>query len=207
MCYVFFFNDTATTEIYTLSLHDALPISHIFFGILAVAVQVAVFRLSRDDSIHLRICFIGGISLNICHLVYFVRLPHAIVRIAVERSQLLAFDHAEDKAFELTVSLCLHLRDGGNLLERTFVVRERQVGAPVPVFRTYRSGSQRNLNTSVSDFARIAQQSVPTGINGLFYFHQHTLRQFVVQVDAGGNTSAEEREVESRIPLVVTFPL
>src|SRR6266511_6185708 len=26
-CYFFFFNDTATTEIYTLSLHDALPIS------------------------------------------------------------------------------------------------------------------------------------------------------------------------------------
>src|SRR4029434_11359112 len=26
--FVFFFNDTATTEIYTLSLHDALPISH-----------------------------------------------------------------------------------------------------------------------------------------------------------------------------------
>src|SRR2546427_9493601 len=25
--YIFFFNDTATTEIYTLSLHDALPIS------------------------------------------------------------------------------------------------------------------------------------------------------------------------------------
>src|SRR5258708_15092588 len=27
MCVFFFFNDTATTEIYTLSLHDALPIS------------------------------------------------------------------------------------------------------------------------------------------------------------------------------------
>src|SRR5438552_7688095 len=26
----FFFNDTATTEIYTLSLHDALPICHPF---------------------------------------------------------------------------------------------------------------------------------------------------------------------------------
>src|SRR2546426_12820773 len=26
-CLCFFFNDTATTEIYTLSLHDALPIS------------------------------------------------------------------------------------------------------------------------------------------------------------------------------------
>src|SRR3712207_7545417 len=27
LCNFFFFNDTATTEIYTLSLHDALPIS------------------------------------------------------------------------------------------------------------------------------------------------------------------------------------
>src|SRR2546426_7455938 len=29
----FFFNDTATTEIYTLSLHDALPISHDDLGL------------------------------------------------------------------------------------------------------------------------------------------------------------------------------
>src|SRR5260370_41762839 len=28
--FFFFFNDTATTEIYTLSLHDALPISNSF---------------------------------------------------------------------------------------------------------------------------------------------------------------------------------
>src|SRR2546430_10074136 len=28
----FFFNDTATTEIYTLSLHDALPISAVVHG-------------------------------------------------------------------------------------------------------------------------------------------------------------------------------
>src|SRR3712207_3244733 len=43
----FFFNDTATTEIYTLSLHDALPIScihahivHIHIGATIVAGQV-----------------------------------------------------------------------------------------------------------------------------------------------------------------------
>src|ERR1022692_1615774 len=30
--FFFFFNDTATPEIYTLSLHDALPISVVFFG-------------------------------------------------------------------------------------------------------------------------------------------------------------------------------
>ena len=29
--YLFFFNDTATTEIYTLSLHDALPISYDYY--------------------------------------------------------------------------------------------------------------------------------------------------------------------------------
>src|SRR2546428_5066723 len=30
--FFFFFNDTATTEIYTLSLHDALPILFVFAG-------------------------------------------------------------------------------------------------------------------------------------------------------------------------------
>src|SRR5256885_8691640 len=30
-CFFFFFNDTATTEIYTLSLHDALPISYALY--------------------------------------------------------------------------------------------------------------------------------------------------------------------------------
>src|SRR5215204_7819058 len=37
--FFFFFNDTATTEIYTLSLHDALPISSIpFFTGYAVEI-------------------------------------------------------------------------------------------------------------------------------------------------------------------------
>src|SRR3712207_6860194 len=38
LLFVFFFNDTATTEIYTLSLHDALPI----YQLLSVAAQEAV---------------------------------------------------------------------------------------------------------------------------------------------------------------------
>ena len=40
--YFFFFNDTATTEIYTLSLHDALPISYVF---LAPAIVAGVMTL------------------------------------------------------------------------------------------------------------------------------------------------------------------
>src|SRR5260370_11660389 len=35
----FFFNDTATTEIYTLSLHDALPISEMPFDLAAYQVD------------------------------------------------------------------------------------------------------------------------------------------------------------------------
>jgi len=38
--FFFFFNDTATTEIYTLSLHDALPISIIAAVVLAVVGYV-----------------------------------------------------------------------------------------------------------------------------------------------------------------------
>src|SRR5688572_31639422 len=38
--YFFFFNDTATTEIYTLSLHDALPISGIELRKLAGGVHI-----------------------------------------------------------------------------------------------------------------------------------------------------------------------
>src|SRR5688572_31152651 len=52
--FIFFFNDTATTEIYTLSLHDALPISSVCrmtFPILAsLLVRLVVllpFQLHR----------------------------------------------------------------------------------------------------------------------------------------------------------------
>src|SRR5258708_37116102 len=41
----FFFNDTATTEIYTLSLHDALPIS----AAVELHVQLEVFKFGIID--------------------------------------------------------------------------------------------------------------------------------------------------------------
>src|SRR3712207_8125821 len=43
MVYFFFFNDTATTEIYTLSLHDALPIS------IWSRISEEMASLSRDS--------------------------------------------------------------------------------------------------------------------------------------------------------------
>src|SRR2546430_12835540 len=49
----FFFNDTATTEIYTLSLHDALPIcgadelGHL--GVAMLAGEIVLVALERRD--------------------------------------------------------------------------------------------------------------------------------------------------------------
>src|SRR5258707_5770166 len=44
---IFFFNDTATTEIYTLSLHDALPI---YFGLRQWRRARALFASRRGDA-------------------------------------------------------------------------------------------------------------------------------------------------------------
>src|SRR5216684_9131302 len=47
-CFFFFFNDTATTEIYTLSLHDALPINQAVIARLPSAQVLRVrFRIAR----------------------------------------------------------------------------------------------------------------------------------------------------------------
>src|SRR2546426_7430731 len=65
--FFFFFNDTATTEIYTLSLHDALPIWAAIYqplpplvairdslqgGQLHESISITSLRANRDDPIH-----------------------------------------------------------------------------------------------------------------------------------------------------------
>src|SRR5256885_16430014 len=46
----FFFNDTATTEIYTLSLHDALPIFAIAFSMAAGAQAPAAKSIKMQST-------------------------------------------------------------------------------------------------------------------------------------------------------------
>src|SRR5687767_15501373 len=60
--FLFFFNDTATTEIYTLSLHDALPISMVAssdYGTLYTANpdngSVSVLDLASGDAAVVRV--------------------------------------------------------------------------------------------------------------------------------------------------------
>src|SRR3712207_9015376 len=68
--FCFFFNDTATTEIYTLSLHDALPI-------FAPATRIfqAVPRCRRKSSARL------SVRLSVDDL----RARHRTIRLAKER--------------------------------------------------------------------------------------------------------------------------
>src|SRR2546425_6889152 len=49
--FIFFFNDTATTEIYTLSLHDALPICH---PAAAAVIPVELIAVGADDALLVR---------------------------------------------------------------------------------------------------------------------------------------------------------
>src|SRR5689334_24287778 len=51
----FFFNDTATTEIYTLSLHDALPIFNTFlFGVIILIANILKRAFSSQLAAKLR---------------------------------------------------------------------------------------------------------------------------------------------------------
>ena len=50
-CYFFFFNDTATTEIYTLSLHDALPISYRFARGTAASALLAQAHAAMTEAL------------------------------------------------------------------------------------------------------------------------------------------------------------
>src|SRR3712207_8779016 len=52
-CFFFFFNDTATTEIYTLSLHDALPIFVGMVQALLITRHMLFVGFSlTDDNFH-----------------------------------------------------------------------------------------------------------------------------------------------------------
>src|SRR2546422_8969638 len=70
--FVFFFNDTATTEIYTLSLHDALPIS------AAVGMREAVDTVDlARESLRRRTPDLLG---RVVHAAHRVEDPHLVAR-------------------------------------------------------------------------------------------------------------------------------
>src|SRR5256885_7516040 len=73
--FFFFFNDTATTEIYTLSLHDALPILHQVRR-RVVPLDVLAARLVDLGEHRRRLELIGEVAHDGAHAVYFFHALH-----------------------------------------------------------------------------------------------------------------------------------
>src|SRR3712207_8742839 len=91
----FFFNDTATTEIYTLSLHDALPISETFLDRLSSGLRVADLvetvvdpreadafyrRLSRKRDIDRKSTRLNSSHANISYAVFCLKKKKMILQ-------------------------------------------------------------------------------------------------------------------------------
>src|SRR5258708_21868361 len=78
-CYfIFFFNDTATTEIYTLSLHDALPISRLKWG--------------PPQSTDPWITVVGVVGRSEEHTSELQSPDHLVCRLLLEKKKLLSLD-------------------------------------------------------------------------------------------------------------------
>src|SRR5258705_12198862 len=77
LIFFFFFNDTATTEIYTLSLHDALPIS------------CSTMSISRLPPRTFRPFASGGLTIGVArseeHTSELQSLRHLVCRLLLEK--------------------------------------------------------------------------------------------------------------------------
>src|SRR3989442_2001106 len=87
--FFFFFNDTATTEIYTLSLHDALPICvrpwQMRTGTNSCFVFGSIFAASKRDRKSTR--------LNSSH----VRISYAVFCLKKKKNKVSTTSHAETR--------------------------------------------------------------------------------------------------------------
>src|SRR2546425_1555658 len=78
----FFFNDTATTEIYTLSLHDALPIS----DDVRTGWRLRLLRPSENLYFVCSVCFLGLRSEE--HTSELQSLAYLVCRLLLEKKKL-----------------------------------------------------------------------------------------------------------------------
>src|SRR6202790_5623555 len=75
LSFCFFFNDTATTEIYTLSLHDALPISELRIFHHA---RITGHKLTADDREDRKSTRLNSSHYNISYAVFCLKKKKAL---------------------------------------------------------------------------------------------------------------------------------
>src|SRR5258705_8921231 len=89
---IFFFNDTATTEIYTLSLHDALPISGRLTHVARLASQLvsppgaAALSAARPAGTQ-QMAERGGAGRSEEHTSELQSLRHLVCRLLLEKKK------------------------------------------------------------------------------------------------------------------------
>src|SRR3989442_6912282 len=87
----FFFNDTATTEIYTLSLHDALPISVVAIAVADVGVGGRRRRMAHargGDGAHGATLGLGQLQQRSEeHTSELQSRPHLVCRLLLEKKK------------------------------------------------------------------------------------------------------------------------
>src|SRR3989441_7969023 len=100
---IFFFNDTATTEIYTLSLHDALPISQRQVGILGEEFMMIQAR----EGLHF---IVRGrpwkMERSEEHTSELQSLAYLVCRLLLEKKNQPRCDSDPASPYSLPVSLC-----------------------------------------------------------------------------------------------------
>src|ERR1019366_10593133 len=76
--FLFFFNDTATTEIYTLSLHDALPIyDYINLNLCGTLDGIAKIKGGRSEE---HTSELQSLTNLVCRLLLEKKKPHSKLR-------------------------------------------------------------------------------------------------------------------------------
>src|SRR2546430_7733897 len=80
-CACFFFNDTATTEIYTLSLHDALPISQWPYSFIADPHPAALVTTQSTSS--------GNVARSEEHTSELQSQSNLVCRLLLEKKKLI----------------------------------------------------------------------------------------------------------------------
>src|ERR687896_2399520 len=103
--FFFFFNDTATTEIYTLSLHDALPIFMLLPTLGAAAVWVVAFLATRYTSVA---SMLAALALPVFALlleeptsVVLFAAGAAVAILVLHRANIGRLAHGKENRFEL----------------------------------------------------------------------------------------------------------
>src|SRR5258708_29894182 len=84
---LFFFNDTATTEIYTLSLHDALPISHWPRSSLKATSSSNLGERSSRTRTRIPILSLSAVSRSEEHTSELQSPDHLVCRLLLEKKK------------------------------------------------------------------------------------------------------------------------